>query len=156
MPRFHLWVLIPAVGGQICSMTLYILLGFVTDFYFSIWMKFEGHFCDLPDRKPGQEGDTSTEGEGNKLIYCVTDVPPWYLCILLGIQVGRQSLRLCLSLCWFPVEEPGSFWFYKLKYDTILVWCSAECDNWLTVEMLSLFCAAVIIIGLHLSSFMCT
>lgn len=54
-------------------------------------MKLEGHYCDLPERKPGQEGDTSTEGEANKLQYCVTDVPPWYLCILLGIQVGRQT-----------------------------------------------------------------
>ncbi|KAJ1166465.1 hypothetical protein NDU88_006866, partial [Pleurodeles waltl] len=23
--------------------------------------------------------------DSNKLAYCVTDVPPWYLCILLGI-----------------------------------------------------------------------
>ncbi|KAI3371588.1 hypothetical protein L3Q82_024145 [Scortum barcoo] len=44
----------------------------------------EGRFCDLPDTKHGKE--TSMEGEGDKLVYCVTDVPPWYLCILLGIQ----------------------------------------------------------------------
>ncbi|XP_037308010.2 xan_ur_permease domain-containing protein isoform X2 [Pungitius pungitius] len=30
--------------------------------------------------------DTSAEEESNKLVYCVTDVPPWYLCIILGIQ----------------------------------------------------------------------
>ncbi|CAL8234214.1 unnamed protein product [Boreogadus saida] len=28
----------------------------------------------------------STEAERDKLAYCVTDVPPWYLCIILGIQ----------------------------------------------------------------------
>ncbi|KAL6107108.1 uncharacterized protein ACO6RY_10808 [Pungitius sinensis] len=46
----------------------------------------EGRFCDLPDTKRGEEMDTSTEEESNKLVYCVTDVPPWYLCIILGIQ----------------------------------------------------------------------
>ncbi|XP_031711858.1 xan_ur_permease domain-containing protein [Anarrhichthys ocellatus] len=46
----------------------------------------EGRFCDLPDTECGEEMDTSTEGNSNKLAYCVTDVPPWYLCIILGIQ----------------------------------------------------------------------
>lgn len=58
---------------------------------FHVWTKLEGHYCDLPETKPGQEGDTSTEGDTNKLEYCVTDVPPWYLCILLGIQVPQQT-----------------------------------------------------------------
>ncbi|XP_020790725.1 xan_ur_permease domain-containing protein [Boleophthalmus pectinirostris] len=42
----------------------------------------EGRFCDLP----GEEVDSSVEEDNNKLAYCVTDVPPWYLCIILGIQ----------------------------------------------------------------------
>ncbi|XP_054476436.1 xan_ur_permease domain-containing protein [Anoplopoma fimbria] len=46
----------------------------------------EGRFCDLPDTERGEEMDSSMEGDSNKLAYCVTDVPPWYLCIILGIQ----------------------------------------------------------------------
>ncbi|XP_022058796.2 xan_ur_permease domain-containing protein [Acanthochromis polyacanthus] len=44
----------------------------------------EGRFCDLPDG--GEELDSSMDEDSNKLAYCVTDVPPWYLCIILGIQ----------------------------------------------------------------------
>ncbi|XP_068170113.1 xan_ur_permease domain-containing protein [Antennarius striatus] len=46
----------------------------------------EGRFCDLPTTKHGEEMDLTMEGESNKLAYSVTDAPPWYLCILLGIQ----------------------------------------------------------------------
>ncbi|XP_040894437.1 xan_ur_permease domain-containing protein [Toxotes jaculatrix] len=46
----------------------------------------EGRFCDLPDTKNGEEVDSFVDGDSNKLAYCVTDVPPWYLCIILGIQ----------------------------------------------------------------------
>lgn len=62
-----------------------------TDLNSCILLKLEGHFCDLPDTKHKEEVDTSMEGENNKLAYCVTDVPPWYLCILLGIQVRQQT-----------------------------------------------------------------
>ncbi|XP_036373942.1 xan_ur_permease domain-containing protein [Megalops cyprinoides] len=44
------------------------------------------HFCELPDGKDGQGLVLSEVDRGNKLAYCVTDVPPWYLCIILGIQ----------------------------------------------------------------------
>uniref|UniRef100_A0A4W4DTF8 Uncharacterized protein n=1 Tax=Electrophorus electricus TaxID=8005 RepID=A0A4W4DTF8_ELEEL len=33
-----------------------------------------------------QIADLSDEDSRNKLSYCVTDIPPWYLCIILGIQ----------------------------------------------------------------------
>ncbi|KAM4573460.1 xan_ur_permease domain-containing protein [Odontesthes bonariensis] len=44
----------------------------------------EGRFCDLTDT--GEDLDSSVDEDCNKLAYCVTDVPPWYLCILLGTQ----------------------------------------------------------------------
>ncbi|XP_075995668.1 xan_ur_permease domain-containing protein [Genypterus blacodes] len=44
-----------------------------------------GRFSDLPETT--KEEDTSEDGDDiNKLAYCVMDVPPWYLCIILGIQ----------------------------------------------------------------------
>ncbi|KAM4619467.1 xan_ur_permease domain-containing protein [Polymixia lowei] len=46
----------------------------------------EGRFCDLPEKKDEDGSDSSEEEDKNKLAYCVTDVPPWYLCIILGIQ----------------------------------------------------------------------
>ncbi|XP_061140074.1 xan_ur_permease domain-containing protein [Syngnathus typhle] len=46
----------------------------------------ESRICKLHETKHGEDVDTPTDEEGSKLAYCVTDVPPWYLCILLGIQ----------------------------------------------------------------------
>ncbi|KAM3870079.1 xan_ur_permease domain-containing protein [Diretmus argenteus] len=47
----------------------------------------DGPFSDnLPEKKDGERPDVSAEDDKNKLAYCVTDVPPWYLCIILGIQ----------------------------------------------------------------------
>ncbi|KAJ8269071.1 hypothetical protein COCON_G00116780 [Conger conger] len=44
------------------------------------------HFCELPDEKATEEPKQSETERRTKLVYCVTDVPPWYLCIILGIQ----------------------------------------------------------------------
>ncbi|XP_020311357.1 solute carrier family 23 member 1-like [Oncorhynchus kisutch] len=44
----------------------------------------DGRFCDL--EKDVEGSDLSEEDDKNKLAYCVTDIPPWYLCIILGIQ----------------------------------------------------------------------
>ncbi|XP_056137758.1 xan_ur_permease domain-containing protein [Lampris incognitus] len=46
----------------------------------------DGRFCDLPEKKDGDESHISEEEDKDKLAYCVTDVPPWYLCVILGIQ----------------------------------------------------------------------
>ncbi|KAL2093742.1 hypothetical protein ACEWY4_011054 [Coilia grayii] len=39
------------------------------------------HFCEIPEGKA-----LPREHDRDKLAYCVTDVPPWYLCIILGVQ----------------------------------------------------------------------
>ncbi|XP_053741705.1 xan_ur_permease domain-containing protein isoform X1 [Synchiropus splendidus] len=44
----------------------------------------DGQFCDIPDTK--RKGEEAIDEDTNKLVYCVTDVPPWYLCIILGVQ----------------------------------------------------------------------
>lgn len=55
--------------------------------------KLEGHFCDLPEK--ADKLDASVDDRSHKLAYIVTDVPPWYLCILLGTQVWQKvSLRV--------------------------------------------------------------
>ncbi|XP_060780332.1 xan_ur_permease domain-containing protein [Neoarius graeffei] len=41
------------------------------------------NFCGLAN---DQSTDVSEEDNKDKLAYCVTDVPPWHLCIILGIQ----------------------------------------------------------------------
>lgn len=67
-----------ALGVQISASLL-------TFFCLSDQLKLEGRFCDLPEKE--QDLDSSVDEDTNKLAYCVTDVPPWYLCILLGTQV---------------------------------------------------------------------
>lgn len=57
--------------------------------------KLEGRFCDLPDKGDGL--DSSMDEDNNKLAYSVTDVPPWYLCILLGTQVWQQISLFFIS-----------------------------------------------------------
>lgn len=50
------------------------------------------------DRKNTQP--IGAQGPASDMIYTIEDVPPWYLCILLGLQV-KPSLR------WFEGSGPG-------------------------------------------------
>lgn len=54
---------------------------------------------DFNDQQRKNGGKThgrsrETEEDRNKPTYCVTDVPPWYLCIFLAIQVGVTRIFL--------------------------------------------------------------
>ncbi|XP_058842452.1 solute carrier family 23 member 1-like [Acipenser ruthenus] len=45
------------------------------------------HLCEIPvDDSERKKQVSDGEAEQNKLAYSVTDVPPWYLCIILGTQ----------------------------------------------------------------------
>ncbi|XP_072572912.1 solute carrier family 23 member 1-like isoform X2 [Paramormyrops kingsleyae] len=67
----------------------------------------EENIFDFPVEEGAKNGSQSAEKNRNKLAYCVTDVPPWYLCIILGIQhfltafgsIVAIPLILSQSLC---------------------------------------------------------
>ncbi|OXB75396.1 UNVERIFIED_CONTAM: hypothetical protein H355_010598 [Colinus virginianus] len=44
------------------------------------------HHCASPDHAAQGPKEDKDKGQSSKLAYSVTDIPPWYLCILLGIQ----------------------------------------------------------------------
>lgn len=46
----------------------------------------ESHHCASPDHAAQGPEEGKGKGQSSKLAYTVTDMPPWYLCILLGIQ----------------------------------------------------------------------
>ena len=71
--------------------------GTITYSTFPCLFKLEKRFCDLSGTQHGEEVDSSVEEDNNKLAYSVTDVPPWYLCIVLGIQVFLRLYYLYIS-----------------------------------------------------------
>lgn len=54
---------------------------------FSLQLQISEEGRELEDQEQ-KSHDVSSSEDRNKLAYLVTDVPPWYLCIFLAIQVG--------------------------------------------------------------------
>lgn len=93
---------------------------------------------DKKDRLKEKREKPSGE-DNNKLAYCVTDTPPWYLCIVLSIQVCGHLLcgLLVILLVIDSVSViricPLSFIFdqqikCKNKVESVL-YCSKEADT---------------------------
>lgn len=40
------------------------------------------------------------ESQSRKLLYGILDVPPWYLCIILGFQVRTMFIFLATKFCF--------------------------------------------------------
>lgn len=49
--------------------------------------------------------DSVAEEDRNKPTYCVTDVPPWYLCIFLALQVGLICDVISGQFCVFNLSN---------------------------------------------------
>uniref|UniRef100_A0A8D0GHU2 Solute carrier family 23 member 1-like n=1 Tax=Sphenodon punctatus TaxID=8508 RepID=A0A8D0GHU2_SPHPU len=72
----------------------------------------ESHYCALPEFSTKNEKKKGQAGNFSRLAYSVTEVPPWYLCILLGIQHyltalgGLVAIPLILSRELFLQHDP--------------------------------------------------
>lgn len=104
-------VVIPHVGRKQTGLTQMIYHVFTITFFFSQDDEFvttNTENKNLEIFNPLVKHETNVNGNELELIYKISDVPPWYICIFLGLQVSK-FLSCIVLIHSRPLLRPSLF-----------------------------------------------